>query len=119
MILKYRYLDKEKQMVKLLSEGKYGIYDLVQENVVVAPVFDSLQYHKEDDVIWAKQNGYYFRIDHNGNMEDDERIVESDWLYIDKNDRCPSCNGKGCVDCFGFGSVPIGGDYNHYFDDWD
>lgn len=119
MILTYSYLDKEKRMVKLLSEGKYGIYDLAQERIVVAPVLDCLQYHRHVDEIWAKRDGHYFRVDQSGNRRDSEQIAESEWGYIDKNDRCPSCGGKGCVECHGFGSVPISGDYSHYFDDWD
>ncbi|TPE43598.1 hypothetical protein [Pontibacter mangrovi] len=119
LILKYSHLDREKQLVKFLSHGSYGIYHLLTDIVLLEPTYDLLQYHSHTDLIWAKQNGFYFSIDAYGNKTDTEKIAEKDWLFIDKNDRCPSCNSKGCHACFGFGSVPAGGDYSYYFDDWD
>ncbi|WP_230392049.1 hypothetical protein [Pontibacter sp. FD36] len=117
LILKYSHLSREKQLVKFLANGKYGIYNHLTDDIFVEPVFDLLQYHSHTDSIWAKENGHYFLIDHSGKRLDDVVIAEEDWMFVDKNDRCPSCTCNGCRNCYGFGVVPIGGDYSGYFDD--
>ncbi|SFH40478.1 hypothetical protein [Pontibacter chinhatensis] len=115
LVLKYSSLDKEKQLVKVMSNEKYGIFNIVAREVVVVPTFDCLQYHPHHNAIWAKQDGFYFRIDTQGDRIGNEQIAESDWAFVDKNDRCPSCAGGGCNRCYGFGIIPIGGDFTPYF----
>ena len=117
LILKYSYLDRDRHLVKLLVKGKYGIYSLAQAKLVAEPAFDLLQYHSRKDSIWAKKDGFYFLIDHAGNRLGDVSVSEDEWMFVDKNDRCPSCNGACCSDCHGFGIVPFKGDYSGYFDD--
>ncbi|WP_460923066.1 hypothetical protein [Pontibacter brevis] len=117
LILKYSYLDREKQLVKLLSNGSYGIFNLLTDSVLAEPVFDLLQYHSHTDSIWAKQNGFCFLIDHTGKRLSDAAVSEDEWMFIDKNDYCPGCHGNGCRNCHGFGIVPLGGDYASYYDE--
>lgn len=115
VVLKYSFLDKDKQLVKVLSHGKYGIFNLTIKEVVAAPTFDCLQFHLHHNAIWAKRGGYYFAIDGFGNRLGEAPIPAQQWAFVDKNDRCPSCAGDGCNMCHGFGFIPFGGDFTPYF----
>lgn len=115
-ILKYSYLHSNQQLVKVLNLGKYGIYDIVENRIIVEPAFDYIEY-ESDDVLIAKKDGFYFKIDSVGNRLDDEVISEADWLYIEKADICPYCEGNGAACCLGFGIVPIKGDWEAYMGD--
>jgi len=110
-------LGSNHRLVKILVDGKYGILNLITDEIEAVPVFDQLQFHSTTDTIWAKRDGYYYVIDQNGNRTSNELIAEKDWMYIDQSDVCPKCKGGGCFDCYGFGVVPIGGDYEAYFND--
>ncbi|WP_377483401.1 hypothetical protein [Pontibacter toksunensis] len=115
LILKYSYLNRNMNLVKVLHNEKYGIYDLAKSEVLTEPQYDVLQYLPELDAIVAKKDGYYFYIDVYGNLMDTVMVAEQDWGIIDKNDTCPACFGHCCSDCHGFGIVSISGSYDELF----
>ncbi|WP_439881662.1 hypothetical protein ACSX1A_00600 [Pontibacter sp. MBLB2868] len=95
-------MHSSKMLVKLEMGGKYGIYNLLDNQVVLGAEFDYLEY-REDDRLVAKKDGVYFEVDNTGKRLNHIVVPDTEWMFIDKRDTCIGCGGTGCDECYGTG----------------
>lgn len=118
IILKHSYLHSNRHLVKILKEGKYGIYNITDERVVVEPYYDYIECQNDGQLL-AKKDGYYFYIDNTGERISGISIAEEVWDGVEKSDTCPTCSGDGAACCYGFGFIPAKGDWEEFLRDLD